>query len=344
MRTVFFTWLLAWLPFAAASGADAPATRLGDTGLYLPGTLQADPAHMAISPQYPLWSDGARKRRWLSIPQGAQIDASDPDRWVFPVGTRAWKEFGYSQPIETRMIERLESGQWRYLTYVWNAEGSEALLAPAEGISRHLASDAPGGRYPIPSQEDCLACHDGGAGPLLGVSALQLSPDRDPLAPHAETPPQPSTNLVRLSELNLLSNFPPELLDNPPRIPAASPVTRAALGYLHGNCGACHNDNGSLADLDLVLLQSAARPEAGLQRSLQTLVGVAADEVADGVSLRVLPGHPAHSALAFRLRTRNPIAQMPPLGRRVPDNEAIALVERWIQLETSKQFGMEQQP
>jgi len=34
--------------------------------------------------------------------------------------------------------------------------------------------------------DDCRACHEGRTTPVLGFSALQLSPDRDPNAPHAQ--------------------------------------------------------------------------------------------------------------------------------------------------------------
>ena len=36
------------------------------------------------------------------------------------------------------------------------------------------------------------------------------------------------------------------------------------------------------------------------------------------------------SVLPLRMRSRDPRVQMPPLGTSVPDTEAIALIERWI--------------
>jgi hypothetical protein len=69
-----------------------PPEMLKDTGLYSDfRTLEVDPNHLAFSPQYPLWTDGATKRRWISLPPGKAIDGSDPDAWVFPVGTRLWR-------------------------------------------------------------------------------------------------------------------------------------------------------------------------------------------------------------------------------------------------------------
>jgi hypothetical protein len=119
-----------------------------------------------FTPRYPLWSDGMDKRRWLHIPAGTAIDKSNPDAWEFPRGTRAWKEFSRDgAPNETRLIERLADGSWRYVTYAWNASGTEATLAPEGGIPERG----------IPSQADCLACHEGAPVPILGYSAVQLS-------------------------------------------------------------------------------------------------------------------------------------------------------------------------
>jgi len=69
-----------------------PPQTLQQTGLYADfATLRVDPDHLAFAPQYPLWTDGAAKRRWISLPPGTSIDGSDPDAWVFPTGTRLWK-------------------------------------------------------------------------------------------------------------------------------------------------------------------------------------------------------------------------------------------------------------
>jgi hypothetical protein len=43
-----------------------------------------------------------------------------------------------------------------------------------------------------------------------------------------------------------------------------------------------------------------------------------------------VPGHSQSSVLPLRMRSRDPRVQMPPLGTTVPDAEALALVERWI--------------
>jgi len=315
----------------AAAGAPELPHRLSDTGLFMPGTTTVRAGHIAFSPQYPLWSDGTGKRRWIALPPGTSIDAARPDAWEFPVGTRLWKEFSYGRAVETRYIERLADGSWRFATYVWNAQGTDAELAPPRGTVLAVAA-APGGRYAIPAQFDCLACHDGGATPVLGFSALQLSPDRDPLAPHADTKAPQFADLRSLAERGVIRNLPQRLLDSPPRVAAKSPTARAALGYLHGNCGHCHNDVGALASIDLALLQHAAAPGESAERTMKSLLGHSSrfrphDAAA---SKRLVAGSDEDSVLAVRMKTANPMARMPPLGVKVADSEAIALIERWI--------------
>src|SRR5688500_4722934 len=83
-----------------AARAEAPAS-LRATGLYTPGG-EVSAESLAFAPQYPLWSDGAAKRRWIRLPAGTSVDAAGAD-WVFPVGTRLWKEFSVAgRRVETR--------------------------------------------------------------------------------------------------------------------------------------------------------------------------------------------------------------------------------------------------
>ncbi len=227
-----------------ATGALALPPTLEDTGF-------SEANAMAFAPQYPLWSDGSEKRRWISLPGGTSIDKSNPDAWQFPPGTRAWKEFsGGGRKIETRFIERMLDGSWRYATYAWDSTESKATLAPDQAIPR----------LGIPSRADCLACHEGAPVPILGYSAVQLG-----------------TQLP------------------------------AALGYLHGNCGHCHNDSGPLANVELVLAQR-------MERDAKTSAGVRS----------------RGELILRKMKSKNPLTRMPPLGVTVPDDEGIALVERWL--------------
>jgi hypothetical protein len=312
--------------------AAKPPQTLQDTGLYSDfATLQVDPHHLAFTPQYPLWTDGAAKRRWISLPPGTAIDGSDPDAWSFPIGTRLWKEFSFGgRPVETRYLERQADGRWLYAAYAWSPDGRDAQLTPQRG--KRGAYPLGGGRsHTIPGIGDCKACHQGGRSEVLGFSALQLSPDRDPGAPHAEPRAPENVDLDDLLERSLLVGFPKPLQETQPRIAAASATERAALGYLHGNCGHCHNEQGPLKNVGLFLRHVSG---AEVPPAVASAVGHPLKKPAPGLSpdagLRIEPGHPDRSALVQRVASRYPALQMPPLGTELVDEEALALLRRWV--------------
>jgi len=267
IRSPLVPWVAALLLALAAApvqtAVDAPlAPTLAQTGLFEPGSSKhVRAANEAFEPRYPLWTDGMAKRRWLYLPPGTSIDKSDPDRWEFPRGTRAWKEFSADGRVETRMIERLSGGSWRYATYVWNDAGTEATLAAEEGIPKRG----------IPSRLDCLACHEGAPTPILGYSSVQRGGT----------------------------------------IAARTPDEHAALGYLHGNCGHCHNV-AALGATGLFLAQSAAAPEASAADTRRSVARHATE-------------------ILRRVQSANPYVRMPPLGVTVADAHGLASVQRWIQ-------------
>lgn len=295
--------------------AEAPLPeRLHDTGLYAGGRLR--PGLVAFTPQYPLWSDGAAKRRWLYLPPGTAVDATRPDAWSFPVGTRLWKEFSHGgRPVETRYLERLRDGSWRFAAYAWNAEGTSASLVPQRGIPALPVAAAPGGRYAVPSRSDCLACHGSAPVPVLGFSALQLSDE-----------------LRALAARGVVQGLPAAWLRDPPRITGATPLERAALGTLHGNCAHCHNTGENRVPLALTLAQRAADPAASRDEVLRSITNAAAryQPAAGGQARIAVPGQADDSLLVQRMASRNPRLQMPPLGTQQIDAEGLALVRRWI--------------
>ena len=312
--------------------APRPPQTLEATGLYSDfGTLQVDPKHLAFSPQYPLWTDGASKRRWLSLPPGAPIDGSDSDAWIFPVGTRLWKEFSFrGQRVETRYLERQADGQWLYAAYAWSPDGREAKLVSERG--RRGAYALAGGRsHTIPGVSDCKACHQGGRTEVRGFSVFQLSPAWDPAALHAERLPAPSVDLEYLIEKGLLVGSSQRVQDTPPRPIATSPTERAALGYLHANCGHCHNEQGSLKNIGLFLrhVSGVSRQPAITSTIRKPVRKPAPGQSADAV-LRVEPGQPDRSGLVQRISSRYAALQMPPLGTELVDEEAVELIRRWI--------------
>jgi len=332
--------VLAFAVPPADRGASSPTVfpeDLRSTGLYANFDAKTiDPRNLHYSPQYALWSDGARKQRWIYLPPGAVIDASDPDIWSFPAGTKVWKEFSFGgRRVETRLIESLGEGRLAFAAYAWNADGTEARLAPQKGL-KNVVEVRPGLGHDIPGVWDCRACHVGDREEILGFSALQLSADRDPNAPHLEPYTAGMVNLATLIKRNLVHLGPAARGSGALRIGASTPAGRAALGYMHGNCGNCHNPSGPLESRGLILRYSVkpgAPNEAAIVAGLGRPSHFPIPGAEPGASFFIRPGDPAHSAVIYRMATRNPLRQMPPLGTSIEDADALALVKRWIEKE-----------
>lgn len=324
-----------WRAIEAAPAAPPPVApeSLTETGLYETGRVGViDGRNRPFSPQYPLWTDGATKRRWIRLPEGARIDTTDVNDWEIPVGTKVWKEFAFGgRKVETRFIWRTGDSAWVFASYAWNPEGTEARLAPADGAPR-VAEVAPNRFHSIPAVDQCRACHGSDRPQLLGVNALQLSDDRDPNAPHAEALEPGMLTLRSLVAEGLLTPDRSALAADPPRIAARTPDERALLGYLAGNCGACHNRKSDLAPLGLLWRHSDVTTMGA-----EALIGLVSRRtkwqvpgVPDGESVAIDPRHPEQSAILRRMRSRGPASQMPPLGTVVADREAVELLTRWL--------------
>jgi hypothetical protein len=329
----------AWgLAVVLRASAEEPAHAPGllrDTGLYAgvePGApLTIDPRNRPFVPQYPLWSDGAGKSRWVFLPPGQRIDATDEHQWVLPVGTRFWKEFRVAgRRIETRMIWKASADRWVFASYAWNRDGTEATLAPERGMAA-LLPGSPDRPYRIPAVTDCRACHGGRQPRPLGFNALQLSSDRDPGAIHGETPGREMVTLDTLLAENAFGPAP--AIDRRPRIRAATPDARTALGYLMTNCGSCHDGSGDIATPGLVIRAAdLVRDGDAVARSLvDTGTTWQRPGVQPGTStVLVSSDNPTQSAILLRMRSRRPSSQMPPIGTSMRDDAALTVVERWV--------------
>ena len=334
------TWVLAAAVLAAVLPGHAGATEsvhppglLSETGLYAGRSVATiDPRNRPYTPQYPLWTDGAIKSRWIYLPPGTTIDARDDTAWGFPIGTKLWKEFAFAgKKVETRLLWKTGADAWVYAAYVWNEEQTEAVLAPEEGVAR-AALLTEGKYHSVPGVSDCKSCHEGGTSHVLGFTALQLSDDRDPGAPHAEPLQEGMVTDRTLVAEGRLVPARRDLVEHPPVVRGASPVERSALGYLSANCGHCHNSVGALSSLGLVLSQDprSDRPDPALVSTRNQPGHWIVPGTKPGESHIVTPGSPETSSLVYRMRSRRPSSQMPPLGTVIPDADALALMEEWI--------------
>jgi len=298
-------------PEDALTYPDGPV-RLSETGLYADistGTLAAGVAR--FTPRFELWSDGAEKTRYLLLPPGTRIDTSDMDNWVFPIGTRVWKEFRMAgRRIETRLIQRVGEGPggWFHVAYEWNDTETDAVAVPA---GRDAAR---GTALRIPSQVECRRCHEGVRDFVIGVSAIQLTSVSAP------------SGLADFIARGWLTNPPA----SEPVVPGDD-VERAALGYLHGNCGHCHNETLTLTGVQSLHARlSVLDTDVRSTSTYVTSIGIPArHSPLLGTDTIVVPGAPARSQLWVRMGVRDPDS-MPPVGTLRVDDVGRETVRRWI--------------
>jgi hypothetical protein len=304
-----------------------PLETLAGTGLCADAAcMQINAGILEYEPRFQLWDDTAAKRRWIYLPPGAKIDTSNMDYWVFPVGTKVWKQFTRDTTrVETRMIMKMldddtAPGAWFYAAYQWNAAQNATTL-----VTDRVAN-ANGTQHDIPSRRDCRnGCHERLSSRVLGFDAIQLD----------YTASAGLTDLSDLVAANLLS-VPPS--GAAPYFPLpGTAVDAAALGYLHGNCGQCHNPTSdvSMADINFDL-----RLRPSMLGSVQTTPTYATTVNADakiqyeenGTTLTklIVPGMPAQSAVIGRMNSMISIRSMPPIAVETVDPDGQAALTAWI--------------
>lgn len=311
--------------------------KLSQTGLYqdIENKVVA-PENRAYVPQYPLWSDGSSKHRWIFLPKNTQIHTEDPDHWVFPVGTKLWKEFaflkdGRSVRVETRLIEKVSEEEWQVGTYLWEEDEKDAHLAPEDGIKDYFPI-GPALKHDIPSVVDCQRCHRKSGDGVLGFDAIQLSVARDPFALHAEPVSPTDLNLKALIKEQRLSHSHASFQEGAPHIVGASPTARTVYGYFHSNCASCHNPVGSSMQMNLNFQYRLSATSEGEVPAYASSVEKRCQVFAfPGISktFRVKRGSLEQSALIFLMQHTGE-SHMPPISVKTLDTEAIELIKKWI--------------
>jgi len=303
---------------------------------------EIDSQNRSYSPAFPLWSDGLAKRRWIQLPAGAQIDTTNFNFWVFPVGTKIWKEFSKVTPgsdsgdgaaaaetvrlVETRYVHKVDANTWEFGTYIW--QGDSTRLSGDLGTA-NLVELAPGISHAAPAFDHCTYCHARGGDPVLGFDAVQLGSQR-------REGPLP---LVGLDLEELITEE--RVVESTPRyveITAASDTERKIAGYLQANCAGCHSPAGSVRrfQLDLSLPLDAAGAvdlaSAPFKRMIDQPAEIYVPAVPGfpGFQKLIDPGRPESSVLFHRISVRQNPVMMPKIGTSLPDAEFVELVRQWI--------------
>lgn len=259
----------------------------------------------------PLWRDGAAGRRFVGIPEGTSF-ASHPNRsWTLPNGGIAGITISKNgNPVETQLIQR-DQEQWRFYSYVWDAETKDARLADTEGESILLPD---GSQWTVPSQSDCRICHTAQSGFLLGFSDWQTQFRTDAI-------PRILRSQLPTSQRHTIPNFPQWNGNIPNR---DGPLQSMARAYLHTNCAHCHREGAVAGRAQFEILANLPNQLTGAVNA-PPITNLTAEPNAKIIA----PGVPEQSALIQRMRADG-VGRMPLIGSKHPDTAGIRLLETWI--------------
>ena len=295
---------------AAARNAEFPRA-LSATGLFKEVASQVPaPGVFPYAVNAEPWADGATARRWLGVPNTESIQFVDknqqwPKESVWPTDSVLAKTLTLDgRKVETQVLHYDGQG-WAGYAYAWNAEQTDAALAPAEGATLDLGG---GRRWTIQPRAACLTCHNPWSGYALTFNAAQLDRDR------------------QIETLQTWKILPPKLARAKKLVDprdAAAPLDERARAYLSVNCGHCHRfGGGGAARIDLRHELPIAETQAVGVRP-----GLGAFELQD--PFIICAGDPARSVLLYRVAKAGQ-GRMPHVGSETVDVAGVKLLAEWI--------------
>lgn len=287
----------------------------------------------------PLFSDFAKKWRFMAVPEGEQIVYDPASRWGFPVGTILVKTFSYPEDLrepdgperllETRLLIR-ESEGWVPVTYVWDEDQTEAIkkVAGATLDTSFVGEDGEPVQhaYVIPNTNECRECH--GEDPnTIGGTTRQLNVVFDQGA-------GAQNQIDHLAALGLLDTDPGSAAERQLLVDPLgdAPLDERFRAYVDANCGHCHApgdtaDSGSGLWLDYASTDPATRRDGtlGICKIPTSAGGGRCGRIFD-----IVPGAPDESILMCRLESIEAEVAMPPLGRTLVHTAGVGMVREWI--------------
>jgi hypothetical protein len=291
-----------------------PPALLSQTGCFDLSAAKQPAPHAGLIPfdvVSELWSDGAKKRRYIGLPDGAGMTVGGNGGWVAPTGTIMIKQFDLEttpgnpatrRPIETRFWVNDASLGWSGFSYKWNTAGTDAsLLTDGVWTFDWQMDDGTQHSHQYPSRAHCRSCHHTSMGPLLGVRSEQLARWNDyngVIADQLQTLAALGVSPVTSATPYVSAHQPGETLE------------RRVRGYMAGNCQHCHN------------------PQYLSIKDLRYTTPLAQTNICSAIT----PGNPGSSQV-YQLISSRP--GMPCLGTIAVDPLAQQLFAGWISGMTS---------
>ena len=314
------------------TGGNEPAPQLlSQTGAFKNlSTLEPEDGVIPYDMIEDFWSDGAEKSRWLAIPNNGthntaaeQIQFSENGNWTFPTGAVLIKHFEIGgRRLETRFEVLGTDGNFYYLTYKWNSQGTDATLL-LDGLDETITVNGQSQVWHYPSPSECVNCHKQAAGNVLGLKTRYLN--RNLTYPKTG---QTGNQLVTLSYLGILDQNITDadvggFLTSAAKNDANASLEFRARSYLDLNCANCHQPGtGNRAVFDARLTTPLTQQDL-INGPLNDNLGISGARV-------IVPQDLPRSMIHHRMNSLQSGVAMPPLAKNVVDDDGVQLIADWI--------------
>lgn len=316
-----------------------PYPKLSDYKFF-EGDLKNQNPSLNVLPYQPasaLFTDYAHKKRFVWMPKGTSA-TYDADNKILdlPVGSVLIKTFYYDnvQPsnttriIETRLMIR-KANEWIFAEYIWNDEQTEAYLDETGNggfanitfmDDNNQVREVP--NYRIPSTQQCMTCHK------LNEKPIPIAIKPQNLNTNYTFKTGTKNQLQKWIEVGYLQNtLPQNIVSTIDYTDESQPLNLRVRSYLDMNCAHCHQNNShcDYRPMRFAFSETTSAPNLGICVDTQDMNDFPAE-----LSSIVNPGMTARSMLYYRLNTTEENYRMPLLGRTVIHDEAVQMIEQWI--------------
>jgi uncharacterized repeat protein (TIGR03806 family) len=283
----------------------------------------------------PLFSDYAHKARFVWMPEGTSASYTTDHVLDFPLETVLIKNFYYQNDetdlsqgrkiIETRILVN-RGDEWDAYGYIWNEDQTEAHFDVIGDIKEVAWNNSQGEEqkvdYIIPNKNQCKSCH------AYKNKQLPIGPKIRNLNKDYAYEDGTMNQLKKWAQSGYLSGWSEDMVTPSVAVwdDESYDLHKRSMAYLDINCGHCHNPDGAANTSGLTLL---ADSELGTHLGIYKAT-VSAGAGTGGHTYSIVPGNPEESIMVYRMKSDNPGAMMPELGRRLLHKEGVALIEEWI--------------
>jgi len=311
---------------------NVPYENLSDYNFFEGSLSNLDPVYgvLPYRPINKLFTDYAHKKRFIWMPSGVSASyAGDYNVLDFPVGTVLIKHFYYenvqpannTQLIETRLLIK-KADEWVFANYIWNEDQTEAsfdLVGGYVDVEWLLDGETKNVNYRIPSESECFTCHKNNA------VHIPISPKPQNLDLDFSYEEGTKNQLQKWIEMGYLTNSLPNTIDTVVDWTDESQTLNSRMrAYVDINCAHCHVEEGHCNYRPVRF----AYKESGTDNNMGVCVDP--ETVIDPNTKIVEPLNIDTSVLYFRLNTTAEEYRMPLMGRTLIHQEAVELVEQWI--------------